>query len=154
MGYRSDVTMVLKGPALKEVFALMDAAGLYLADHWDDEEYGISGDTFLFHVTDVKWYTMSNFADVEMIERMWEFAVQISDEAEKEDPGNWRYPPLDGRFVRLGENSDDEEVRDLSVNSPELFWVEKRVDFGINYNDIIGKNDRNVAQRREETTTG
>lgn len=128
MGYRSEVTMVIQGPALKEVMALMDAAGLYLEDHWDESEYGFDDDTFIFQTTDVKWYTTSNFAEVDMIERMWEFGCAIAEE---------RPDQIDGRFMRLGESEDDVEDKFFGNDPWELGRLIRQVDTP--YTSLLGR---------------
>lgn len=139
MGYRSEVMMVIQGKKLEEVMALMDAAGLYLDDHWGDQEYGFVGDTFIFHAEDVKWYTTSNFAEVDMIERMWEFARDI----EEQWPDS-----LDGRFIRIGENNDDVEDQFFGNDPWDLGCVERRIEMP--YASLLGKNDRETKRDRHE----
>lgn len=131
MGYRSEVTMVIQGPALKEVMALMDAAGLYLDDQWDESEYGFDDDTFIFQATDVKWYTMSNFAEVDMIERMWKFASDIAEE---------RPDQIDGRFMRLGESEDDVEDKWFGNEPWELGRLIRQVDTP--YTSLLGNHTK------------
>lgn len=135
MGYRSEVTMVIQGPALKEVMALMDAAGLYIDDQWDESEYGFDDDTFIFQTTDVKWYTMSNFAEVDMIERMWKFARDIAEE---------RPDQIDGRFMRLGESEDDVEDKFFGNDPWELGRLIRQVDTP--YTSLLGRNNRTKAK--------
>jgi hypothetical protein len=141
MGYRSDVMMVIQGKRLEDVMALMDAAGLHLEDHWGDQEYGLVNDTFIFYAEDVKWYTMSKpyFAEVDMIERMWEFARDI----EEQWPGT-----LDGRFIRIGENDDDAEDRSFGEDPWELGRVERRIDMP--YASLLGQNNRETKRDRHE----
>jgi hypothetical protein len=43
MGYRSEVMMVIQGKRLKDVMALMDAAGLHLEDHWGEPRVRVCG---------------------------------------------------------------------------------------------------------------
>jgi hypothetical protein len=139
MGYRSEVMMVITGKRLEEVMALMDAAGLHLEDHWGDQEYGFVGDTFIFHAEDVKWYTTSNFAEVNMIERMWEFARDV----EEQWPNS-----IDGRFIRIGESTDDTEDRAFGNNPWDLGNVERRL--YAPYASLLGRNDRETKRDRHE----
>lgn len=142
MGYRSEVMMMLKGPALKEVKVLMDTAGIDLNEHWGETFYG-DGDkgvkmpscfgygrdhndqlTFVFHADDVKWY--ESFPEVQAIEKMWEFASMI---AERFDRSGGNTTELNGIFIRIGENYEDVMVKAIGLDGYELAQVRRTIDF-------------------------
>lgn len=143
MGYRSEVMMMLKGPAIKEVKVLMDTAGIDLNEHWGetviggDERvkmpscFGYGRDhndqlTFVFHIDDVKWY--ESFPEVQAIEKMWQFASMIADRF-----GRSGCQPLDselnGIFIRIGEEYEDVTVKAIGLDGYELAQVHRTIDF-------------------------
>jgi hypothetical protein len=144
MGYRSEVMMMLKGPALKEVKVLMDTAGIDLNEHWGETFYGNDkGEgvkvpscfgygrdhndqlTFVFHTDDVKWY--ESFPEVQAIEKMWEFASMIGDK----ESNNVSYldETITGIFIRIGEDYEDVMVKAIGINGYELAQVQRTIDF-------------------------
>ena len=143
MGYRSEVLMVLKGPAVKEIKVLMDTAGIDLDEHWSQkfvdegeivsshEHFGYGKDrkgqlTFVFHADDVKWY--ESYPEVQAIEKVWEFAEMIADRF-----GRSGCQPLDseldGIFIRIGEDYEDVTVKAIGLDGYELAQVHRTIDF-------------------------
>jgi hypothetical protein len=103
MGYRSDVCMVIYGEhqyAMRELKALMDAAGIDLTKDWGDDRWGIDDEQFCFLTDDVKWY--DSYPEVQAVMKVWQLA---QDTGEDED-GLTRYS---GIFLRIGEETSDIE---------------------------------------------
>jgi len=143
MGYRSEVMMMLKGPAVKEIKVLMDTAGIDLYEHWgqrfvdDDgeivsshEHFGYGKDrkgelTFVFHADDVKWY--ESYSEVQAIEKMWEFAEMIGDK--ESNKVSYLDETIAGIFIRIGEDYEDVTVKAIGANGYELAQVHRTIDF-------------------------
>jgi hypothetical protein len=126
MGYRSDVAMIIVGPA-DRLKALYTEFTLY----WSGKTYGegfadghlpidLSFVQFKFdaktphiqmHGEGWKWY--DSYLDVQAVEWLWQRAEQIS--AEEEDV------PIGGRFVRTGEDVDDTDVRHFGRDVYDLY---------------------------------
>lgn len=103
MGYRSDVCMVIYGEhqyAMRELKALIDAAGIDLNDHWGDDNWGINDEQFCFLADHVKWY--DGFPEVQAVMKIWELAQNIGEDEE----GLTKYS---GVFLRIGEEIEDTE---------------------------------------------
>ncbi len=103
MGYRSDVCMVIYGEhqyAMRELKALMDAAGIDLTKDWGDDRWGIDDEQFCFLTDDVKWY--DSFPEVQAVMKVWRLAYEIGADAD----GLTKYS---GIFLRIGEETSDIE---------------------------------------------
>ena len=144
MGYRSDVAMVIlrssiDAPSVPEMLALAKTAGVItdtlFADHWNDEDYGWTEDRLAFHVTDVKWY--ESYAGVRGIEDLWAFFAENLGDDDR---------AYEGKFVRIGEESQDIEEKEFGWGSDthDMVYVNRSIEVDFR-KDILGN------QRQTET---
>ena len=114
MGYRSEVALALDAkivPALLTAFAKCEETQKLCTQHVDllDTDYGGKGN-WLMCWESIKWY--DSFPEIEMINNLIE-AMECEDLSKfglKDDDNAPDYTML-FRFVRIGEDSDDNEQR-------------------------------------------
>ena len=114
MGYRSEVALALDAkivPALMTAFAKCEETQKLCTQHVDhlDTDYGGEGN-WLMRWDHIKWY--DSFPEIEMINNLIE-ALELDDLSEygiKEVINTPEYCEL-FRFVRIGEDSSDNEQR-------------------------------------------
>ena len=123
MGYRSNITMVIHG---KEEDVLGLWAQFRLKNPYDNalnDPLGTGSTTIrkeganaiiTFQAEDWKWY--GDFPDVQRVEALWDFFNKKQGD---------EYP-LDGIFIRIGENDDDVETRTFGENG--LARVRRSID--------------------------
>ena len=120
MGYRSEVALALDAkivPALMTAFAKCEETQKLCTQHVDhlDTDYGGKGN-WLMRWDHIKWY--DSFAEIEMINNLIE-ALECDDLSEfgiKEVINTPDYCEL-FRFVRIGEDSSDNEQRGLGFDN-------------------------------------
>jgi hypothetical protein len=115
MGYRSEVALALDAkivPALLTAFAKCEETQKLCTQHVDhlDTDYGGKGN-WLMCWESIKWY--DSFPEIEMINNLIE-AMECEDLSKfgfKEDDIDSPDYTMLFRFVRIGEDSDDNEQR-------------------------------------------
>jgi hypothetical protein len=126
MGYRSEVCMSIYGDspqAMRELKAMIDAAGVDLNAHWADHDWGIDEKNFFFLVDDVKWY--DSFPEVQAVMKIWNLAMDLNEEPEE---GGAKFS---GIFLRIGEDNTD--VEEESFGDPWAYdppYVSRAIVFG------------------------
>ena len=120
MGYRSEVVFAVAPPLVDKFLAVM-AASEKVRDLIKYDEYNKEGIRFNFYnegdivvnLSSIKWY--NEFEEVKKIKEFF-------DEAEENDDRDKI------RFIRIGENPDDQEVMgyyeydQLYIPSPSICW--------------------------------
>lgn len=125
MGYRSEVCVSIYGEspqAMRELKAMMDAAGVDLSG-WADDDWGIDEQRFFFLVDDVKWY--ESFPEVQAVMKIWNLAMELSEEMEE---GGTKFS---GIFLRIGEDNTD--IEEESFGNPWDYdppYVARSIVFG------------------------
>jgi len=129
MGYRSEVALALDAkivPALMTAFAKCEETQKLCTQHVDhlDTDYGGEGN-WLMRWDHIKWY--DSFAEIEMINNLIE-ALECDDLSEfgiKEVINTPDYCQL-FRFVRLGEDSSDNEQRGYGFDN---IYISRAISF-------------------------
>jgi hypothetical protein len=93
--------------AMRELKALMDAAGIDLTKDWGDDRWGIDNEQFCFLADHVKWY--DSYPEVQTVMKIWDLAQDTGEDEE----GLTRYS---GVFLRLGEETAD--IEEMSFGDP------------------------------------
>ena len=106
MGYRSEAVLVVSKKAMPHFMAIVatvpDGLSLCFQDHsLMEQDYNDEEGTILFHWSGIKWYDSHP-----PITAVQSFLLRMG-ELESEDYYEWAY---EYRFVRLGEDYDDQEV--------------------------------------------
>ena len=132
MGYRSHVTFVVTGPR-ERVLALLAhwrlAGNRHMREALDElivMPHGKAEDDLLaicFDESDTKWYP--SYPDVQALERIWSECCRLE---EPEDSGETGF---EGAFVRIGEDSDDNETRNLGAYGCELISLSRVVECAV-----------------------
>lgn len=118
MGYRSDVGLVVRrddkgATSIAELLAMAKVAGLDLAAWEDADRADIEEDMFVFYMSDTKWY--DDYPEVRALEKL----MEIAEKAE-----GFSY-----RFVRIGEEEDDTEIRVHGNDPPyDCIGVSRSID--------------------------
>lgn len=107
MGYRIDVAFVVRGNSntdkISELLALAKVAGIDIeAMDFGTLRVNDTDNTLVFQVYDTKWY--DGYDDVALVNAFMKFAA---------DTERFSY-----RFVRIGEELEDNEVMDQGHNPP------------------------------------
>ena len=129
MGYRSEVALALDAkivPALLTAFAKCEETQKLCTQHVDhlDTDYGGKGN-WLMRWDHIKWY--DSFPEIEMINSLIE-ALECEDLSEfglKNDDNAPDYTEL-FRFVRLGEEMDDNEQRGYGFDN---IYISRAISF-------------------------
>lgn len=119
MGYRSDVKMVIKGPKddMLDAWANYRFKHPYQAVETRDPcltDMSITMDhsnevTICFYAEQWKWY--EGYEDIERIESVWRFFKAKSEDNDLK---------ISGKFVRIGENDDDTEIREFGMGTFDI----------------------------------
>lgn len=128
MGYRSDVALsVIADSSRAFDYFIMQFKLWHIAEFGTSLERGVfegwqdswafDARSLTFFVRDVKWY--NDYPDVQRIEQLWQFIVDYVDglnsDAEYPDVDNAIRQELNARFMRIGEEYQDVEVRDVGL---------------------------------------
>lgn len=146
MGYRSQVLIIIQGSKV-DVDTQLAALRLTSPDpkilEWIKEFDRITEEdqlTLRYYGSDVKWYP--DYDDVQGIESIY---CHFSDLENVEGS-----PPIDGKFIRVGENEDDIEHRGFGNEPYELAdvsvdihsqYLHKESDAQAEANDLKSKSD-------------
>jgi hypothetical protein len=110
MGYRSAVAIAIEGSdeMISALTAKIKLAPFkfqeFAPDCFTFETYRI-----LFEVNDMKWY--SQYPEVEEVNKWYESIEAMYESADDEDETNTEFKQLCGKFVRIGEETDDIEEK-------------------------------------------
>jgi hypothetical protein len=134
MGYRSDVVMQITADGrntrvMREFIGKIKLAHEEFLGEWNAEEYGWDEDTFVFSVSDIKWY--ESYPEVKRVEAIWVMAKEMDG--------------LSGKFVRIGEEYDDIETEVFGDHYPDVY-VNRSFDFD---GSMLG--ERRTADAQEQT---
>ena len=117
MGYRSDVYIAV---AFKSKSDMEEVLAVYALDPRVQkfnlvEDWAVKEDNILFYsVEDTKWY--DNYEDVQGLEYMLTLADQFTEK---------RAMPIAHRFIRIGEELDDIEIREDGRTAQRSDLIEK-----------------------------
>ena len=129
MGYRSEVVLAIDAkivPALMTAFAKCEETQKFCTQHTDhlDTDYGGKGN-WMMRWDHIKWY--DSYPEVAMIEKFIE-GLECEDLSEfglKDDDNAADYSEL-FKFVRLGEDMDDNETRGYGF---ENIYISREISF-------------------------
>ena len=105
MGYRSEVAIAIHKDLHGDFLTFLNTESLMADIFGDRSDFTLNKDYqsdghWLFTASSIKWYaTWDEFADIQMFEKFMETMEEDEDKEEK------------FRFIRLGEETDDNEVR-------------------------------------------
>ena len=105
MGYRSEVAIAIHKDLHGDFLTFLNTESLMADIFGDRSDFTLNKDYqndghWLFTASSIKWYaTWDEFADIQMFEK---FMDAMTEDEEKEEKF---------RFIRLGEETDDNEVR-------------------------------------------
>jgi hypothetical protein len=152
MGYRSDVAYMIRGP--KDTMLAVLAHYRLTVPHAElalDEvviSEGIHGandeaDLTIGLKTHGKWY--DDYEDVKCHENLWRLFLEAQEAAEADSDAIH----IDGRFIRIGENTDDIEVRTFGNDSWNL-WEELDVSVSLNVDTDAFNDARDIHKEAEQ----
>ena len=105
MGYRSDIAIAIHKDLQGDFLTFLNTESLMADIFGERSDFNLDKDYkgeghWLFTADSIKWYaTWDEFADIQMFERFMDAMTEDEDKEEK------------FRFIRLGEEMDDNEVR-------------------------------------------
>ena len=143
MGYRSDVAIKIYGNRAKlqkvrdfanaELAKLADEDQSYVKDMINDSEEYLDRSlweddnedeaSFFFFTQWVKWY--DGYPAVEYFNSIFANAEEIGSEEEDTDPDDTLY----GEFVRIGEDSDDNEERRFNTVGEDQVTIRRSIEY-------------------------
>lgn len=110
MGYRSQVLMRIESPNLKEIILEMALTSKInwsaIKTTWVDS-LQFNTTRIELQLDQMKWY--DTYEEVRMIESFWKYMEELETEEAEKTPTMEKSYPLDGVFLRIGEDTDDIE---------------------------------------------